>query len=84
MKEKVCVFSVKMIAEVFGPDNILVDKIKFAEMVEKKNLSRAFKEVQKRIKQKAARHGYRRENGYWFQYHIYSPFKKIWEKNSLN
>ncbi len=82
MKEKVCVFLVKIIAEIFGPDDILVDKIKFAEMVEERNATQAFKKVQKRIKQKAARRGY--HNGYRFHYLLYSPFKKIWEKNSLN
>ncbi len=67
-----------MTAEIFGPDNILVDKIKFAEMVEGRNATQAFKKVQKRIKQKAARRGYR--NGYRFHYLLFSPFKKLWER----
>ncbi len=47
-RNKVCVFSGRIIAEIFGPDNILVDKIKFAEMVEGRNATQAFKEVQKK------------------------------------
>lgn len=78
MRDKVCVFSVKVIADVFGPDNTLIDKIRFAQMVEAPDITKAFKEVQRRIKLKAARRGYR--NGYRFQYHLYSPFKKIWER----
>lgn len=81
-KNKVCVFSVRMVAEIFGKDNILVDKIRFAEMVEERDATQAFKKVQKRIKQKAARRGY--HNGYQFHYLLYSPFKKIWERNFLN
>lgn len=82
MKEKTCVFSVKIVAEVFGRDNILIDKIKFSQMIEAPNIDRAFKEVQKRIQQKAARRGWRHKNGYRFQYHLYSPFKKLWEETA--
>lgn len=79
-KNKVCVFSTKIIAEVFNTDNILVDKIKFAERIEAPTLNKAFQNVLKKIRRKAARHGYRRENGYRFQYRVYSPFKKLWER----
>ena len=79
LKEKICVFSVKMVAEVFGTDNKLVDRLKFSQMIEAPNLTRAFKEVQKRIRLKAARRGYLVKKGYRLQYHLHSPFKKIWE-----
>lgn len=88
MDDKVCVFSVKIIAEVFGRDGILVDKIKFADMVEAQNRTAAFKKIRKILQQKASRRGYRRKNGYRFQYCTPgATFKKIWEKTislSLN
>ena len=82
MKEKNCVFSVRIVAEVLNIDNILVDKIKFAQMIEAPDIDKAFKEVQKRIKQKAAHRGYRLKNGYWLQYRLQSPFKKLWEETA--
>ncbi len=89
-KNKVSAFSVKIIAEIFGTDDILVNEIKFAETVEGRNLTQAFKKVQKRIKRKAARRGYKvrhdynAKDGYRVQYCLYSPFRKLWEKSSLN
>ena len=47
MKEKTCVFSVKIVAEVFGRDNILVDKIKFAQMIEARILIRLLRRSRK-------------------------------------
>ena len=89
MENKVSIFSVKIIAEVFGSDDILVDKFTFAEMIKKRDSTQAFKEVWERIKQKAARRGYKvrrdynAKDGYRLQYRLHS-FRKIWEKNSLN
>jgi len=79
LKKKNCAFSVKIVAEVFGKDNKLVDKVKFAELIYESDIDRAFKEVQRRISIKAAHRGYRQKNGYHFQYHLYSPFKKLWD-----
>ena len=86
MKEKISGFSVKMVAKIFGKDNILVNEVKFANMVEGSDISEAFKNVQERIREKARQRGYplrkKWKNGYRVQYHINGSFKKLWEKTA--
>ena len=77
MEDKICAFSVKIIAEVFSRDNISVAEIKFAETIKAPGFTKAFREVQERIEQIATHRGYRRDEGYRYQYHLFSPFKKI-------
>lgn len=82
LKGKTFVFSFKIIAKVLNADEILVDKIKFAQMIEASDIDKAFEEAQKRITLRAAHRGYRKKNGYHFQYHLPAPIKKLWEKTA--